>query len=193
MRAIGGTGGTVFGAIACGAALVISVVPGALGDLLWDVFLGVAFLLPGIALGVVVALAVLLARGTWRRSRFAWRQALVVLSMVGATAALLGFHVPTRIAFAVSRSSFEELLPEASASAELNRAVGVFRVDACAADPRGGVYFRVHSGGDGFGPDTMSYGFAFRPNASGTPFGAARYRLWSLGQGWHVWRASNDG
>ena len=59
--------------------------------------------------------------------------------------------------------------------AALDRRLGIYHVDRLAADPRGGVYFRTHTGADGIGPDTMSYGFAFRPNPVGTPFGRAGY------------------
>lgn len=74
----------------------------------------------------------------------------------------------------------------------LNRRLGAYEVDEYAADPRGGVFFRVHIGFDGISPDRMSYGFAFKPNRQGTPFGAARYRVYRLGGDWYWFHASND-
>ena len=65
-------------------------------------------------------------------------------------------------------------------------------VDEYTADPRGGVYFRVHRGHDGIGPDVMSYGFVYKPNRIGTPFGAAGYHLFRLGNDWYWFRASDD-
>ena len=39
----------------------------------------------------------------------------------------------------------------------------------------------------------MSYGFAYRPNRQGSPFGAARYGVWRLsGSDWYWFRASDD-
>ena len=49
-----------------------------------------------------------------------------------------------------------------------------------------------HSGPDGIGPDTMSYGFASRPNREGTPFGRAGYHLSHVLGDWYVFSASND-
>ena len=98
--------------------------------------------------------------------------------------------------FAASLSSFEQVLAQAPASdfdgAPLNQWCGIYRVDKYAADPRGGVYFRVYRGGDGLGPDTMSYGFCHQPIRQGTPFGAARYRIFPLGDNWYWFRVSND-
>ena len=74
----------------------------------------------------------------------------------------------------------------------LDRRLGVYRVDQYAADPRGGVYFRTHAGADGLGPDAMSYGFAFRPNREGSPFGNAGYRLFRMTGDWYGFSASND-
>ena len=76
--------------------------------------------------------------------------------------------------------------------APLNRRLGFYGVDEYAADPRGGVYFRVYTGGDGIGPDQMSYGFAHKPNSEGSPFGAASYRVHRLGGDWFWFEASDD-
>jgi hypothetical protein len=72
------------------------------------------------------------------------------------------------------------------------RRIGIYWVDKYVADPRGGVYFRTGTGVDGFGPDVMSYGFAYRPNADGSPFGGARYGRWRLFGDWYWFRASDD-
>jgi hypothetical protein len=74
----------------------------------------------------------------------------------------------------------------------LERWLGVYFVDRYAADTGGGVYFRAHAAADGIGPDTMSYGFAFRPNPEGTPFGGAGYRYTHVADDWYVFSASND-
>jgi hypothetical protein len=54
------------------------------------------------------------------------------------------------------------------------------------------TFFRTHTGPDGLGPDQTSYGFAFRPNDQGTPFGNAHYQHHHLFGGWYAFAASND-
>jgi len=74
----------------------------------------------------------------------------------------------------------------------LDRWLGIYHVDEWASDQRGGVYFRTGTGPDGIGPDTMSYGFVYRPNREGSPFGASHYMVRRLGGDWYWFRASND-
>ena len=71
----------------------------------------------------------------------------------------------------------------------MNRRLGIYEVGEYAADPRGGVYFRVYDGRYNFGPDRMSYGFAYKPNDKGSPFGEARYRVFPLGHDWYWFQA----
>ena len=75
---------------------------------------------------------------------------------------------------------------------KLSARLGIYSVDSCQIDPRGGVYFRTFQGADGIGPDTMSHGFVFKPNAAGTPFGRAGYRYSRLIGHWYTFAASND-
>lgn len=151
--------------------------------------------MPFIGVAALAGVVALVLRGKLRGVRIPWMKAAVVIALLLATYALLKFYIPRRIAFAASRSSFEQLIPRAETSkygVPLNRRVGIYKVDEYAADPRGGLYFRVYSGSDGLGPDRMSYGFAHRPNPQGTPFGAARYRVFGLGNDWYWFRASDD-
>ncbi len=83
-------------------------------------------------------------------------------------------------------------VPESDHGVVANLQLGIYQVDEWAVDPRGGVFFRVNTGGDGLGPDTMSYGFAKHPNSTGTPFGMAKYRTFPLVGDWYWFRASND-
>jgi hypothetical protein len=118
----------------------------------------------------------------------------IVISIVSFFLILTG--IPMRVAFLLSRSSFEQYAAMGTASEHnsepLERWLGVYFVDRYAADAGGGVYFRTHAGADGIGPDTMSYGFAFRPNLYWTPFGSARYRLTHVAGDWYAFSASND-
>ena len=112
------------------------------------------------------------------------------------TLGLLRYYIPRRLVFPITRAAFQQLVQQAPVSTyrgkPLNQHLGIFFVDEYAADSRGGVYFRTYVGHDGIGPDQMSYGFAYQPNPRGTPFGAARYIVRPLGQGWYWFRASDD-
>jgi hypothetical protein len=118
----------------------------------------------------------------------------IVISILSFVLILTG--IPMRVAFLLSRSSFEQYAAMATASKHdsepLERWLGVYFVDRYAADAGGGVYFRTHAGADGIGPDTMSYGFAFRPNPKRTPFGSARYRVTHVTGDWYSFSASDD-
>ncbi len=117
--------------------------------------------------------------------------AIVAMSLV-----LILNGVLRRVAFVLSRPAFQRHIAPAPADEyegePLGRLLGVYYVDRYAADPRGGVYFRTHAGPDGIGPDTMSYGFVYRPNREGSPFGRAGYQLSHMVGDWYCFSASND-
>jgi hypothetical protein len=125
-----------------------------------------------------------------------WRPILISAFIVIVSVILIATGFPKRVAFRISRASLQRHVATAPVSEyeseAMGRWLGVYYVDRYAADPRGGVYFRTHAGADGIGPDTMSYGFAFRPNPKGTPFGNAHYRLFRMGGDWYIFSASND-
>lgn len=182
--------------VACATVLTMGICPGVLNDLMFDVFLYSLFVIPFMVVAGVVALVVLAQKGKPLRIRLQWRQAAILLALLFGTYILLEFYVPCRIAFAVSREAFEQTIPLATLSTyggvALNRQLGVFTVDEFASDARGGVYFRVHDGGAGFGPDIMSYGFVYKPNQNGTPFGSAGYCVFPLGDDWYWFKVSDD-
>lgn len=186
----------VLTAIACLAALTTSVYPGVLNDLVFRAVLLAFLAFPVVGIGLTVGLIILASKGKLRNLRMPWIQVAVFCSLLFGTYVLLKFYVPRRIAFAASRSAFEQMVPQATASGHQgtppNRRLGIYKVDAYAADPRGGIYFRVHSGAEAFSPDRTSYGFVYLPNREGTPFGAAGYRLFRLGNDWYWFRASDD-
>ncbi|MEM6552608.1 MAG: hypothetical protein AAF750_10845 [Planctomycetota bacterium] len=189
--------------IACVAILAMDIYPGFLGDLIFPVALIVIFLvLPAATLVALIALVARAARGKLQRGqdilrfRMPWRRLAVIGIMLAFTCSLIYFNVPRHLAFRFAQSAFEQMVPQAQASDygghPLHQGFGPYYVDEFAADPRGGVYFRTRRGSDGIGPDTMSHGFVKHPNPNGTPFGAARYRLFPIGNGWHQFQASND-
>lgn len=101
--------------------------------------------------------------------------------------------IPRRIALWAVRREFEALLAGApQGKGPLGRRVGCFYVDEYGTDDEGGVYFRTASHPDGIGPDTMSYGFAYRPHPKLTPFGGAGYKtVWLFGD-WYWFMVSDD-
>ncbi len=112
-------------------------------------------------------------------------------------------QVPETIGFSLVRSQFETaaaeyemlqaLMPADDYSAsQVGRRFGIYQVDMVGIDGRGGIYFRVNTGHDGIGPDQMSYGFAKKPNATGSPFGRKYYDPIHLVGDWYVFRASDD-
>jgi hypothetical protein len=127
--------------------------------------------------------------------RLSLRRVLVLPALVVMTVALLYFQIPLRIGFAAARTGFQShaaAAPPSDWGGKWLGKVGIYQVDAYAADPRGGVYFRTGTAQDGMGPDLMSYGFAYRPNPTGTPFGRARYRMGRLTGDWYWFAASDD-
>ncbi len=202
--------------LAAAASLLLvglSVYPGVLVDLLFVGVLLSPLWFPALVIGGIIFLIVK-ARSTGKkpvgadldligdeigvgketvhpRRRITTAPAFIAVSLI-----LLWFGIPRRVAFLLSRPAFERLVATAPANRyegePLGRRLGLYDVDRYAADPRGGVYFRTHAGPDGIGPDTMSYGFVFRPNPEGTPFGKAGYGLSYMVGDWYCFSASND-
>ena len=183
-------------ALACLLALGISIYPGVLNDLLIVAIFLPILVVPIAAFVALIGLIITRRIGKLRGLSIPRRRLAIALAILISTVVLLQFYVPRRLAFAASRAAFEQMIPSAALSesrgASLKRRLGVYTVDEYAADPRGGVYFRVYSGMDGIGPDRMSYGFAHKPNRNGTPFGASNYQLFRLGQDWYWFCASDD-
>ena len=121
---------------------------------------------------------------------------IVSIAILTLNSILILNGMPRRVAFVVSQPAFQRHVAKAPVSEHggvaLGRMLGVYYVDRYATDPRGGVYFRTHAGADGIGPDTMTYGFAFRPNSEGTPYGRAGYHYSHIIGDWYVFSASND-
>ena len=185
--------------IACSAGLlVLSLWPGSFDTLYFIALLTAVFWVPLASIGALVLL-ILAIRMVIKGAKGS-RASLVRLVVAGAVPflnlAIVLTNTPLRLAFIFCRPSFEQWVESAPASQDggeaLNRRIGMWCVDEYAADPRGGVYFRVGKGPDGLGPDTMSHGFALKPNFEGSPFGNARYQRLRLTGEWFYFRASDD-
>jgi hypothetical protein len=124
-----------------------------------------------------------------------WREevgfAVIVLVV---TCVLFVMNVPMRLAFLASRSAFESKLAE-----RINedpypmrtqaRRLGIYPVDCTSAHPQGGVYFRTNW--QASGPDTLSFGFAYKPNPNGSPFGRHYSQSHLIGD-WYVFSDDDD-
>jgi len=144
-----------------------------------------------LGLGWLIAIISLLVR----RQRLGFRAFFAPLA-VAATLGMLAYDVPMRIAFAGCRGGFEQRLRLASSTTNpvaQGQAIGIYNVDKCAADARGGVYFRTGTTKVGFLDSSMvSMGFVYRPNTEGTPFGTANYRLGRLSGDWFWFSVYDD-
>ncbi|WP_439621598.1 hypothetical protein [Gemmata sp.] len=189
----------VFGLTVIGGAglLGLAVWPGLLGVVLFGIpLVFVSLLLLGFWFLLLIVLGIrdIVNPPTpnMRFRRWGLASALVMFGTLG----LLWFHVPQRVAFAFCSADLQRLTDTAQTSEwggeEIDSKVGLYRVDQYAADPRGGVFFRTATGPDGLGPDQMSYGFAFRPNGVGTPFGKAHYYQHHLFDDWYMFAVSDD-
>jgi len=107
----------------------------------------------------------------------------------------LALHVPQRLAFALYRSEFERLSEQASeqwyAEKLDSTSIGPYQVDSLGKQPGGGVFIRVRTSLFGL-LNLTSYGFALCPTPDGTPFGAAQYATYPIGNNWYVFQANND-
>jgi hypothetical protein len=178
----------------------------------WLIMFGGALLLllslwPGFVLGCFIILLYPLIFGlglTWlvvailgtrkaAPSPLGARAVLVAPVVVCLTYVSLRYYIPRRIAFAACKGQFEKHVAVAPAGRSAGPTwMGIYRVNEYEVDPRGGVYFRTGTTGDGLGPDTLSYGFVNQPNGQGTPFGAARYSVYHLFGDWYWFRALDD-
>lgn len=135
----------------------------------------------------------------WRRwpprTHFWPRKLLITaLGSLLLSAALVASRWPARLGFHLHRAAFDQArlsLDLDAAPRLVDRPVGMYYIRYAAADPRGGTYFQTRSMGT-LGPDSVSFGFAHRPNREGSPFGQAGYRLNSMGGDWYLFMASND-
>jgi hypothetical protein len=188
----------IFLFLACAAsvaAVLLSIYPGMLRDLMFVLMLTSIIWLPLAAVLGIVWL-VLMVRSKARLIDWPWVRYGLAAVVLGSAFVLVLYYVPRRLAFMASLAQFQALVAQAPVQeyggTALNQRLGVFMVEDYAADQRGGVYFRVYQGGDGIGPDVMSYGFTYQPNRAGTPYGASSYSLYRLGSGWYWFHASDD-
>jgi hypothetical protein len=179
--------------IVCGAVLLMTLS-------LW----------PGYASGcwiLIAFVAIAMAGGTWLVVSFkalnrgsserSWLWSPLFAPVVTvATFLMLLFYVPRRIAFAFHRPAFDAAVTSHVPfdTDDDKRAqhlwLGVYRVNAIAVDKRGGTYFRTGTALNG--PDRLSFGFAYQPNSTGTPFGRAGLQLRSLSSDWYWFTVSDD-
>jgi hypothetical protein len=170
----------------CSLTLVFSIYPG---------------LLHGFAISIAIAFLWFVLMGWFAIAALQhWRTQtstlIAILLILAISYGLLKFYVPRRIAFVMSRPAFEQWIathPAKLTKGEtINTKLGIYHVEYYISSDQNDSYFRTYHHGDGLGPDTVSYGFAYRPNSKQSPFGAAQYQLYPLEGEWYWFTASND-
>jgi hypothetical protein len=162
-------------------ALGLSMVPGVLEQfLVWPVYF-----LAGLYALLAVGLSL---RAVVRGPNPGRGHAIIVLANLVLTPYLVETRAVQALVFQRKQPEFEALVPQApppgrNAPVILAADFGLFIVDRWGTDDRGGVYFRsvqtAHT----------SYGYAYRPNALGSPFGDAGYELHPLDGDWFAFAA----
>lgn len=123
--------------------------------------------------------------------------AIVVLLCLLITPFALLTDTPRWLVFRQHQEDFEKLLqgaptPGNHSVVPLNADLSVFWIDQWGTDARGGTYFRTMSGRADGKAERRSFGFAYKPNAEGSPFGDGRYELWHLTGDWYSFTATDD-
>lgn len=135
-----------------------------------------------------------LPKPTRRRSVKKWFF-IMTGSVVVCTCVLLGLNLPQKIAFSLSRSAFEAFIADSAqvkqvCGQNVRQQFGLYRVEDCDRDPRGGIYFLTGWHGFMF---TSAYGFVYQPNPEGSQrFGQDSYTYQVVIDQWYWFRASQD-
>ena len=123
----------------------------------------------------------------------AWPAVFVSLILLAGTYVTLRKYVPRRVVFQIYATDFGLLARSGvdhSGPVAPPRRIGPYRIEDVKADERGGLFVKVHEHPDFI--DTVSGGFAYRPNATGTPFGRSGYRRGRLSGDWYWFVVSDD-
>ena len=178
----------------CVGVLCRGVVPGRLSDLLF-----ISALIGVVAVPVLffAAVAVLAWPGN-RKALYESTQTCpiqwyLLLVLPAVTGVVCLFGVPSRVAFRIWQSGFDQALSDYRAGESVEgRRIGPFEIVEADRILDGGVYFAVHQGPDGIGPDTMSCGYCVEPAADRSPFGSKYYSPRRAAGEWYFFAASND-
>ncbi|MHC4290452.1 MAG: hypothetical protein ACYSSK_10460 [Planctomycetota bacterium] len=184
--------------IICLVFLIWSLWPGSLNEVIFIIAITAFFWIPGILFFVIHDIFKIFRQFRKNKGKaklLSYRLGLHVL-IVSCTFAILTFDIPIRIAFCISKPSFEQFLEKNQSDIRtsvydkgISENLGIWTVDHCLKDSRGGTYFRI--GNELNMIDTISYGFAFNPNDEGTPFGHVEYKTRIIGD-WYFFCASDD-
>lgn len=118
------------------------------------------------------------------------RSSAIAFAIVLAGAMMSATEIPVKIMFRLARGSFERYVQSGDAAAGKKQWLGIWKVIDAKVDDRGGTYIVTSTGHDII--DNISCGFAWKPNESGTPFGAAQYRKWKISGDWYGFYVTDD-
>jgi hypothetical protein len=189
----------------CVTLLGVSCFPGAMGDFTWTVMLLVFGFAPFVLAGTIIGLLIWQWRSRkvgvvhpedlprQRTRQYPQRLTIATGIILVLTIVLLQTNTPQKLAFELSRPAFERIAKDKAQcnGAMISQALGVYRVEECDRDSKGGVYFKT--GAHGFMFDECAYGFAYKPNAKGSDrFGWDTYAHTQVSGDWSWFKACND-
>jgi hypothetical protein len=120
------------------------------------------------------------------------RQSLrLIVYLARVTVTLISFDIPRWICFRMHQVGFEFSLKEVASQPETSpRRIGLYFILARVDFPSGASYFKTEEFIDHF-DETVSFGFAYRPQAMDFPFGIHHPKLSHLSGPWYVFRSSD--
>lgn len=197
----------------CVALLWLSCFPGALEDATIPLVIIVAVLLQRSGILIFLILAVI-GTAVWQRRsrqhsqrpsealslsphprRYPKQLTIVTCLVLVITSVLLKINLPQKIAFSISRPAFEAFIADTAKVDKLcgqtfKQPLGLYQVEECDHDPRGGIYLRTGLHDFMF---TSTYGFVHQPNPHGSErFGEDVYEYGSVVDDWYWFRAAPD-
>jgi hypothetical protein len=186
----------------CLTLLGVSCFPGAMVDFTWTVMLLVFTLTPFLLGGIIIWLFIwnwrYQKRGAIppenpprRTRRYPRKLAIATGIILALTTILLQTNTPQKVAFAVSRPAFEAKLSTQCNGVMVPQLLGLYQVEECNWDRKGGAYFKT--GSHGFMFDECAYGFAYQPNTKGSDrLGWDTYDYAPVSGDWSWFKACND-
>ncbi len=184
-------------AIICAIVLLLALWPGCVQSRIGDATAITIFLWFPLLLGLSIYTIYdffRAFRSGWQKVKLKLIRFALALAITFLTIVLILGDIPQRVAFLPTISSFEQYLEEYShqdsTSMTFNKRLGIWKVDQYIKDLRGGSYFRIGTADKIF--CKVSYGFVYKPNKEGTPFGNTLYKLGQITKDWFYFEVTEE-
>lgn len=179
-------------AVFCAVFLIMDVFPGVMTNVaLLVIFFGCPLIL--LALGIVIVLAqrTILALAHDRPPPMSFVAMGLIFAMPVVSLCFSVVGCSPRAGFLLSKGAFEDYIESGGPNVTRKLRFGIYEVDEIQSfSDADGVYFRTNTSPDLI--DTISHGFAYKPDRSTTPFGSADYSLTWLWGDWYLFSVSDD-